>query len=99
MFRVSFSPLLSEGTLTVIKFGEKLTINGDTIDLSVIPDSATVKHAHVIHPFLVDKIERINGVINLTVRLPYIADGHVKTPVPITVTTDGSISLPEVRNG
>lgn len=93
---IKLSPARSDLNIEVSKSGDVLTINGDTLDLSAIPDGATVEDAGTLHAFLAGMIERIDGEIHLTLVLPHRANppGAVAFPQPITVTADGPISLP-----
>ncbi|QOU08055.1 hypothetical protein IM720_15450 [Pseudomonas fluorescens] len=52
--------------------GDVITINGDIIDLSGIPDGFRLPGSAVGNKFFVEAeyVERINGVLNFTIRLP-----------------------------
>lgn len=83
--------------LAVTKHGGALTINGTTLDLSVIPDGATLPADAVDCEYVVDKIERIDGVLHLTLLLPYYSlpqPQGVLFPGPIVSPTDGELELP-----
>lgn len=94
--QITFTPMRHDDQLVMSKSADTLTINGEAYDLSVIPDGATLPCDAVACDWLASDIERINGTIHLTLILPHGADAPQETlfPQPITVTTDGPITLP-----
>ena len=94
--RISFSPMRRDDTLEVSKTADVLTINGETLDLSALPDGATLPAGAVSCEWITGPIERIDGEIHLTLILPHGANPSpsVAFPEPITVTADGPITLP-----
>lgn len=103
--KISFSP---QGNRTDIlasleRQGDTLIINGESYDLSVIPDGATLPDAGQATgcDLIVGSIERIDGVLHITLLLPYSTmpqPQSVLFPEPIHATQDGPITLPEVRH-
>lgn len=94
--RISFSPVRSDATLALAKTGPKaLTINGDTLDLSDVPDGATV-NANGLHPMLIGDIEMKPTGPHLTVILPHKADAPnaARFPADIINPPDGPIAVP-----
>ena len=93
---ISFSPMRRDDTLEVSKTGDVLTINGETLDLSALPDGATLPADAVSCEWITGPIERIDGEIHLTLILPHGPNPspEVAFPEPITVTVDGPITLP-----
>lgn len=100
--RIEFSPINTSRSLTLERLGDTLIINGASLDLSVIPDGATLPAGAVDSIWISGPISRIGGVLHLTIRLPhgYIpfppppGSEVVTFPKPITVTNDGPITLP-----
>lgn len=94
--RISFSPQRRDDTLTVSKTGENLLINGDPIDLSVIPDGATLPAGAIDNEWIAGPVERIGGVLHVTLLLPHGPNPSqaVAFPEPITVTSDGPVAVP-----
>lgn len=92
---ISFSPMRRDDTLTVSLTGDILTLNGEAFDFSALPDGATLPRDAVACDWLDSDVERIGGVIHLTLILPHGADAPQSTlfPAPITAT-DGPITLP-----
>ncbi len=97
---ISFSPQRphqpDHAVLTASKTGEVLTINGDSIDLSVIPDGATLPAGAIDSEWIVGPVERIGGVLHVTLLLPHGPNPSpaVAFPEPITVTGDGPVEVP-----
>lgn len=94
--RIRFSPQRRNGTLEVAKSGDMLTINGDVLDLSVVPDGATLPASAVACEWIAGPIERIGGEIHLTLLLPHgpHPSAAVAFPDPIIVTEDGPVPVP-----
>lgn len=94
--KINFTPQRRDDTLTLVKTGDTLTINGELLDLSVIPEGATLPDAHDVHPLLVGTISREAGEIELTFILPHGPNPSQATAFPesITVTEDGPIAVP-----
>lgn len=95
-FEITLSPVRSDTALALSKSGGVLTINGEAFDLSGVPDGATLPRAAMACDWLASDIERIGGALHLTLILPHGASAPQSTlhPQPITVTTDGPITLP-----
>lgn len=93
---ISFSPMRRDDTLTVIKSGDALTINGEAYDFSPLPDGATILAGEIPCEWIVNDVERIDGEIHLTLILPHGPNPpeEIAFPEPITVTEDGPITLP-----
>ncbi|KEP68421.1 hypothetical protein DL1_12005 [Thioclava dalianensis] len=76
--------------------GDVLTLNGKTLDLSGIPEGATLPAEAVASDWVTGPITRTNGELSLTLRLPHgpNAPEESRFPAPITVTEDGTVDLP-----
>lgn len=88
--QITFSPQLRFDTLTLSVSGSVLTVNGEPFDLSVY-DAETNPCEWIVGQPVQDA-----GVWNVTLILPHGADAPEATrfPQPITVTTDGPVTLP-----
>jgi hypothetical protein len=99
---IKFSPVRMDETITASKQGDVLTINGQAFDLSPLPDGATLPVEAIGSDHFVGPVERTDGVLHLTIRLPHGPNPPpcVAFPEPITVTKDGPVKLPtdEVGN-
>lgn len=92
---ITLSPSRRDDRLTISKSGDTLTINGEAFDLSAIPDGATLPRDAVACEWLASDIERIDGVLRLTLILPHGARAPHETRFPEPIdATDGPIGLP-----
>ena len=93
---LTLSPRRSDETLTVERTGDVLTLNGDDLDLSVIPEGGLLPATAVGTPWIVGNIRRRSGTLSLTLVVPHGPDAPQETrfPTPITLTTDGPVALP-----
>ncbi len=99
--KIILYPQRRDDNLTLSLQGERLTISGDVLDLSTIPDGATVPMAAIDNPFVCGPIERIDGELRVSLLLPRATPfgvfdkvGQIRQPIEITVMQDGDISLP-----
>lgn len=94
--QISFAPQRRDGTLDVVTDGDTLTINGDVLDLSALPDGSTLPAGAVACAWIVGPVARIGGVLHLTLLLPHGPDPSpaVAYPEPIIVTEDGPVPVP-----
>jgi len=94
--RISFSPQRRDDALTLARSGDTLVVNGDAVDLSVVPDGATLPADAIDSDWIVGKVERIGGVLHLTLILPHGPNPSqaVAFPEPISVTNNGPVAVP-----
>lgn len=94
---ITLTPQRRDDTLTVIKSGDTLTINGTAYDFSVIPDGATLPKDAANCEWLASDVERIDGVLHLTLILPNSATASeaARFPAPIINPADGELELPQ----
>lgn len=94
--RITFAPQRRDDRLTLERQGDTLLINGDALDLSGIPEGATLPRDAVACDWLGSDIERIQGTLHLTIILPHgpAAPQETLFPGPIDVVADGPIALP-----
>lgn len=92
---INLSPQVSSDELDLFINGETLTINGNEYDFSVIPDGATLPADAIEDDYIIGDIERISGVINLTLLFPINGDSteSARFPSPINQTS-GQVELP-----
>lgn len=91
---VNFSPSYWDAPLSLEKIGDALIINGATVDFAHIQEGQVIEVTG--SDFIVGPVSRVDGVINVTVILPYAYDSpqEVLFPEPVTVHDDGPITLP-----
>lgn len=95
--KIKLNPQRRDDNLSVERQGETLTINGATFDLSVIPEGATLPASAVDCEYLTGDIERIDGVLHLSLVLPHGANPpqSVAFPADIINPPDGVLELPQ----
>jgi hypothetical protein len=98
--QITLSPIRHDTALTLHRAGDVLTLNGVAYDLSGIPEGATLPRDAVACDWLASDIERIGGVLHLTLLLPHGADAPEATrfPAPLVLTGDGPVELPPYEN-
>lgn len=95
--KFQFAPQRRDDTLIVSKSNDTLTINGIAYDFSVIPEGATLPASAVGCEYIIGNVERINGVIHISLILPHGPNPSqaVAFPVPIINPPDGVLELPQ----
>lgn len=99
--QISFSPQRRDGALTLSKAGDVLTINGDVVDLSAIPDGADLPADAIDNEWIVGTVGRIDGDLHVTLLLPLGADASqsARFPTDLVEPQDGLIALPGGDHG
>ena len=94
--RISFVPQRRDDALIVVKSGDVLTINGDVVDLSVVPDGADLPSEAIDNDWIVGTVRRVDGVLHVSLILPHGPDAgeDVRFPNDIVDPPDGVIALP-----
>lgn len=95
--RISFTPQRRDDTLTLVKAGDVLTINGDDFDFGTLSEGASLPTDAIECDWIVGDVTRIDGTIRITVVLPHgpSPSEAVAFPAPIADAPDGAIILPE----
>ena len=93
---ITLIPQRRRDALVVNKQGDTLTINGVFFDFSVIPDGASLPASAVDCEYITGNVERINGVLHLSLVLPHGPNPsqEVAFPAPIINPPDGVLELP-----
>ena len=94
---ITLNPQRRDDKIIVSKSGDTLTINGIAYDFSVIPDGATIPASAVDCEYITGNVERINGVLHLSLILPHGPNPSqaVAFPAPIINPPDGELELPQ----
>lgn len=94
---ITLIPQRRNDSLTVRKQGDTLTINGIAYDFSVIPGGATLPESAVDCEYISGNVERINGVLHISLILPHGTNPSqaVAFPEPIINPADGELELPQ----
>lgn len=97
---IKLSPVRSDVSLSVVKSGDTLEVNGIALDFSRLPDGATLPAEAVGCEFVVAPAERINGDLVLTLMLPHAADAPQAARFPVDLyPADGQVQLPGLDLG
>lgn len=94
--KINLSPISGMDTVTVMKHGDALTINGVVYDFTPLTEGSTLPAEAIECEYIVGPVSRKNGDIELTLLLPITATAGkaARFPQPITITTDGEVTLP-----
>ena len=94
---ITLSPARSDAPVSINKQGDALTINGVTYDFSVIPDGATLLASAVDCEYITGSVERINGVLQISLIIPHGPNPSqaVAFPEPLINPADGVLELPQ----
>jgi hypothetical protein len=94
---IKLTPQRRDDTLTVIKNGDKLRINGELFSFVTLPDGATIPAGEVPCEWITGPVERINGEIHLTLILPHGSNPaqHMASPESLINPPDGTLELPK----
>lgn len=95
--RISFSPQRRDDALSLEKSnGDRLRINGELFNFNPLNEGDKIPAGGVPCEWVVGPVERIDGVVCLTLILPHGPNPSqpVAFPEAITVTEDGPIELP-----
>lgn len=93
---ITLSPVRLDETLTAIRAGDVLTLNGAAFDFGPLPEGATLPAEAIDSEWVVGPVSRIDGELHLTLRLPHGPNPSeaVAFPAPIIVVGDGPVPLP-----
>ena len=94
--QIKLSPVRMDEQLTLSRDGDVLYVNGETFDFGALLEGATLPWGAVLSDWFPGEVERINGELHLTIRLPHGPNAPESTrfPAPISITKDGQVDLP-----
>ena len=94
--QITLHPLRSEGSLTLLRAGDQLTINGAVFDFSVLPEGASLPADAVDSPWIAGPVRREGGALELALYLPHgaAAPEAMRFPATISDPADGPVPLP-----
>lgn len=95
--KISLSPVRTDRSLPEVSYSkDALTVNGKLFDFGPLPEGATLPASAVDSEWFVDRIERVDGEIHVTLMLPHGPNpSHaVAFPEPIRVIRAGAVKLP-----
>lgn len=87
----------SDVTLSLVKTGDTLTVNGEDFDFSPIGNGDTLPMKAINSTWFDKDVERVDGelVISIILPNPWNYSPEQAFPEPIVVNTDGFIELPK----
>lgn len=94
---ISFSPQRRDDALTLEKTsGDRLRINGELFNFDPLEDGWTIPAGAIPCEWIVGPVDRIDGVVHLTLILPHGAQPETwqAFPAAIDVTDDGPVDIP-----
>ena len=93
---ITFSPIRHDGTLSLARQGDALIVNGEAFDFAPLPEGGSLPAAAIASPWFAGPVQRLDGVLHLTLFLPHgmPAPETTRFPVPVTVAQDGPVALP-----
>lgn len=93
---ITLIPQRRDDAIVVSKSGDTLTINGVAYDFSVIPNGATLPASAVDCEYVTGDVERINGVLQISLIIPHGPNPSqdVAFPEPLINPADGVLELP-----
>lgn len=94
--RIKLSPFSADETLVLSRSGESITINGMKLDFEALSDGAMLPATATGCPWLYGPVQRIDGELTLTVRLPHGAQASEQSRFPVDIVNppDGRVQLP-----
>lgn len=97
---IKLSPVRSDAELAVTKIGDSLIINGTSLDFSRLENGDTLPADAVGSSWVVQPVERVGGVLVVTLMLPHGVDAPygARFPVDIHATADGAVFLPGIEH-
>lgn len=101
MMKIKLWPDLVDWPIEASVKGDVLTINGEDVDLSVIPEGFRLPGSAVGNKFFVESevVERKDGVLYLTIRLPVdwnSPEEYRNPPEPLVIEVKkGVVPLPD----
>lgn len=94
--QITFSPVRSDATLTALRQGDCLILNGVTHDFSALAEGAALSQAAIGSPWILGEVRRAQGRLQIALLLPHggNAPDETRFPAPVLVTADGEVPLP-----
>lgn len=95
--KIYLIPQRRDDHLSLSRSGDILTINGAQLDLTGIPEGATLPAAAVGCEWIAGPIRRTSGELELMLILPHGPDAPLESlfPEPLHITANGAIALPD----
>lgn len=97
--KLKFTPCRADKTLTAFVSGDKITLNGVELDFGMLPEGALLPASAIDNPWVSSSVERVDGVIQLSLLIPHGPDAPDETRFPSNFDTfltagDGPVPIP-----
>jgi hypothetical protein len=94
--RIILSPQRSDAELVVVKAGDVLTVNGEAFDFSPATEGSTLPRSAISGDWFVGNVDRQDGQLIITLRLPIPSNVSPDQPVPADLidVPDGPVAFP-----
>ncbi|GAB5345919.1 hypothetical protein [Pseudomonas fluorescens] len=99
--KIKLFPFLSDDKIEATVSRETITLNGEIIDLSLIPDGHELSASAIGNPWFSasDTIARVDGELSFCLKLPVSADSpaeilQAQNPIQLFVTS-GRVEFPD----
>ncbi|SOE48116.1 hypothetical protein [Orrella dioscoreae] len=94
---IHLTPQLSDRQVTVERDGDALTIDGRRFDFSGVTEGATLPESAIDCDVILGPVERIDGVLHVTLLLPHGAEASqaARFPAPINNPPNGPVEFPK----
>lgn len=94
--QLTLIPVRRDDRLQLSRAGDVLTVQGDVLDFSGLPEGATLPKEAVKCAWLASDVERIDGQIQLSLILPHGPKAPEQSLFPdlMVLTEDGPVALP-----
>lgn len=94
---IKFSPQRRDDNVVYEVYGDTVVMNGEPFDFSPIEDGDILPQKAIFSQWIASDVTRVDGQLELTLMLPnpWNYSQEQAFPVPITVTEDGAVPLPQ----
>ncbi|MGI4841019.1 MAG: hypothetical protein ACRYF9_25805 [Janthinobacterium lividum] len=95
--KINLSPSRRDDSLALSVSGSTITINGEAFDFSQMADGDTLPAGAIASEWFVGDVHKADGELELTLILPLPVNYSPAQafPVPLLVTADGPVALPQ----
>lgn len=95
--KINLSPQRRDDTLELSVAGAVLTVNGEPFDFSQMADGDTLPASAITSEWFMGDVHKSDGELELTLILPLPANYSPAQafPVPLVITADGPVALPQ----
>lgn len=95
--KINLSPVRRDDSFELSVTGAVVTVNGEPFDFSQMADGDTLPAGAIASEWFVGDVHKANGELELTMILPLPVNYSQEQafPVPLMITADGPVGLPQ----